>query len=106
MIKKILLYLWQLPQNLLTIIIFVYHKIFLSKRFLESGTYIFDNEITDVRYYLYSHSKPNKYMGFNLGNKTFMYYDNTYKDKARMDKMVDDMKKHEFMHCIQSQTLG
>ena len=105
--KEFLLYLWQLPQNIVALFILLWHKLFLSKRFLYSADYIInDKQTNDVVYVYKTKNSSSKIKGFSLGNKVFIYYDENYKDQNKLMLKIVQTIKHEYKHCIQSKRLG
>jgi hypothetical protein len=103
----IALYLWQLPQNIVAFLIWVFHDMFMVNRLLYSGKYIINGKKTNVTYYIYrltnKKAKKNLYMGFSCGNKVFIYHNGNCKTNSnRVQSTVLRLKEHEYKHCIQS----
>lgn len=84
--KKILKYIWELPQNLLGLII---------KKACKSDYYITFN---GVKVYTW-----NKYGAISLGN--FIFVEESAIENAS-DWYLENLIKHEYGHCLQSRKLG
>lgn len=83
--KKILSYLWQLPQNILGLALVLFYKYYY-------GCYNYQNR-EDIKYY-FSSGMPS---GISLGR--YIILDDIY-------PLDDDDSKHEFGHTKQSKKLG
>lgn len=86
--KKILMYIWQLPQNLLGLLMLIYFRA-IDRRISEFRT----NGILVC----FSYSMRG---GISLGR--YIFLSSIYCGKTCEDKTVS----HEYGHCLQSQMLG
>ena len=71
-LKEILLYIWQLPQNLLGLIMLLFMKPYVSKEKYKGITYIVSKKMSG---------------GISLGN--YVILSNLYKDKERNKKVLN-----------------
>ena len=85
--KKVLLFLWQLPQNVIGFL--------LTKLFRCVELYLNDEE-NDIRYFIATRFNK-KWSGVSLGNYIII---------AKMKYATETTIKHEHGHQIQSQKLG
>ena len=84
-LKEILLYIWQLPQNLLGLIIILFMKPYISKEKYKGITYIISKKMQG---------------GISLGN--YIILSESYKDKAISQKTWN----HEWGHTRDSIIFG
>ena len=84
-IKEILLYIWQLPQNLLGLIMLLFMKPYVSKENYKGITYVISKNMSG---------------GISLGNYVILY--SSYKDKIMNQKTWD----HEWGHTRDSRIFG
>ena len=84
-LKEILLYIWQLPQNLLGLIMLLFMKPYASKEKYRGITYIVSQKMSG---------------GISLGN--YIILSNSYKDKERSTNIWD----HEWGHTRDSRMFG
>ena len=84
-LKEILLYIWQLPQNLLGLIMLLFMKPYISKEKYKGITYVVSSKMSG---------------GISLGN--YVILSKTYKDKKRHVKVWD----HEWGHTRDSRLFG
>jgi hypothetical protein len=84
-LKEILLYIWQLPQNLLGLIMFLFMKPYVSKEKYKGITYVVSKKMSG---------------GISLGN--YVILSNTYRDKNRYHKVWN----HEWGHTRDSIMFG
>ena len=84
-LKEILLYIWQLPQNLLGLIMLLFMKPYVSKEKYKGITYVVSKKMSG---------------GISLGN--YVILSNSYKDKERSQKVWD----HEWGHTRDSRMFG
>ena len=84
-LKEILLYIWQLPQNILGLIMLLFMKPYISKEKYKSITYVVSKKMSG---------------GISLGN--YVILSNSYRDKNRYQKVWD----HEYGHTRDSKMFG
>ena len=84
-LKEILLYIWQLPQNLLGLIIILFMKPYISKEKYRDITYIVSNKMSG---------------GISLGN--YIILSESHKDKVISQKTWN----HEWGHTRDSRIFG
>lgn len=82
---RLLLFLWEFPQNLLALILMLYYRVFYGK--------LTKTEYKGINYIWI----PNCWTGVSLG--AFVLLGNRYKNK-------EDTVKHEYGHTLQSLYLG
>lgn len=83
--KEILLYIWQLPQNLLGLIMLLFMKPYVSKETYKGITYVVSKKMSG---------------GISLGN--YVILSNSYRDKKRYQKVWN----HEWGHTRDSKMFG
>lgn len=83
--KEILLYIWQLPQNLLGLIMLLFMKPYVSKEKYKGITYVVSKKMSG---------------DISLGN--YVILSNSYKDKNRYQKVWN----HEWGHTRDSKIFG
>ena len=83
--KEILLYIWQLPQNLLGLIMLLFMKPYISKEKYKGITYVVSKKMSG---------------GISLGN--YVILSNSYRDKNRYQKVWN----HEYGHTRDSKMFG
>lgn len=84
-LKEILLYIWQLPQNLVGLIMLLFMKPYTSKEKYRGITYVVSKKMSG---------------GISLGN--YVILSSYYKDKVRHHKTWD----HEWGHARDSRMFG
>ena len=84
-LKEILLYIWQLPQNLLGLIMLLFMRPYVSKEKYRGITYVVSKKMSG---------------GISLGN--YVILSNTYKSKNVSQKTWD----HEWGHTRDSRMFG
>ena len=84
-LKEILLYIWQLPQNILGLIMLLFMKPYILKEYYKGITYVVSKKMSG---------------GISLGN--YVILSNSYKDKTRNKKVWD----HEYGHTRDSKMFG
>lgn len=84
-IKEILFYIWQLPQNLLGLVFILFMKPYVLKEKYKGITYIVSKKMSG---------------GITLGN--YVILSNSYKDKNKHQKVWD----HEYGHTRDSRIFG
>lgn len=84
-LKEILLYIWQLPQNLLGLIMLLFMKPYILREKYKGITYVVSKKMSG---------------GISLGN--YVILSNSYKDKNRYQKIWD----HEWGHTRDSIMFG
>lgn len=83
--KEILLYIWQLPQNILGLIMLLFMKPYVSKEKYKGITYVVSKKMSG---------------GISLGN--YVILSNPYRDKKRYQKVWN----HEWGHTRDSKMFG
>jgi hypothetical protein len=98
MIKKIILYIWQFPQNLLGLLLILIY----TKRPFNKNNLIRKIKYKDKNVYILESFRG----GISLGNYILVdfYRKEFYSDLVRMS--LSNSVKHEYGHCIQSQRWG
>ena len=84
--KSLILYIWQLPQNLVGLVMVLYYKV--------TASFVAENDFNGVTLY-YIPGFPG---GISLGRYILLNYN--YID------FTGSTEKHEYGHCLQSQFLG
>jgi hypothetical protein len=114
-LKSGLLYLWQLPQNLLGLFVLLILGIFNNKNFMDFG--VWDGTMQALKFkipvsgnfFVFNNSKKKMY-GYSLGCYIFASYDRDYMvyhyGNEDIEERVNIVIAHEVGHSIQSVYLG
>jgi len=104
--KYLLLWIWQIIQNILGLSVLIFNKVFLRKRFILKERIVVNGSKTNKTWYKYKSRKPKKISGLSLGDYFFIWVDIDYPDKVKLEKKINEVKEHELMHSFQSEILG
>jgi hypothetical protein len=112
-LKRGLMYLWQLPQNLLGMFFLMIYSILGNKNFIDFDVWSVRvpglNFTADGNFFVFNNNKKRLY-GYSLGCYVFVSYDREYMEfhykEEEIDDKVNEVIVHETGHCIQSVFLG
>ena len=101
---RVAFFAWQLPQLLLGVLVLLWHKLFMRVRYLKAGRVSCGGSV--AVFSAYCSKKKNSISAFSLGRRIFIYYNDSYPDKKRIQEKFDETIRHEFGHTLQSRKLG